>query len=274
MGQNGESLFTSHASAIDRAVAFVCRRQRLSPDVADEFGAVVRLKLVERDYAILRAFEGRSTLQTYLAVVVQRLFLDFRISQWGKWRPSAEARRLGPVAVLFERLTVRDGLGASEARQVMRANHRVMETDAELDAIEARLPARTRRRVVSDEELVTVAGSSRDGEIRVLEAEAGADQARSYAALQRALTALAPQDRLILMYRFEHGLQIAEIARLMCLEQKPLYRRIEAVLRDLRARLEADGIGADGVRAMFADDTARAGSTWPLAGNREERPSL
>lgn len=274
MVQSGESLFASHAGAIDRVVTYVCRRNRLTSDDADEFGGVVRLKLVEDDCAILRAFEGRSSVQTYLTVVIQRLFLDFRIRQWGKWRPSTEARRLGPTAVLFEKLTTRDGLTAHEARQAMRTNHRVVETDAELDAIEARLPRRTRRRVVSDEELATVAGSSHDGEAMVLETEAEAGHARSCAALEQALADLPPQDRLILKYRFEHGFQVAEVARLMRLEQKPLYRRIEGVLRGLRVRLEADGLDAEGIRAMFGDGSARAGSAWVLAGNREERPSL
>jgi hypothetical protein len=37
------------------------------------------------------------------------LFLDDRISRWGKWRPSAEARRLDRWPSR-QRLTVRDGL--------------------------------------------------------------------------------------------------------------------------------------------------------------------
>jgi len=45
--------------------------------------------------ALLAKFEGRSSLRTFLTVVIQRLFLDHRISAWGKWRPSAEARRGG-----------------------------------------------------------------------------------------------------------------------------------------------------------------------------------
>jgi RNA polymerase sigma factor for flagellar operon FliA len=254
LAEDYEPLLASHLGAVERVVAFVCRRNRLSADDADEFGGVVRLKLVEDNYAMLRAFEGRSSLQTYLTVVIQRLYLDFRISQWGKWRPSAEARRLGPTAVLFERLTTRDGLTAGEARMVMRANHGVTETDAELDAIAARLPHRTKRRVVSDEALIDIPGSSHDGEVRVLRAEAEAENIRGFAALEAALADLTTQDRLIIKYRFEHGLQVVQIARLMHLEQKPLYRRIEGILRALRIRLEAAGVDATVVRRLCDDD--------------------
>ena len=53
------------------------------------------LKLIEDDYRRLRRFEGRSSFATYLATVVQRLFLDFVIGKTGRWRPSVQARRLG-----------------------------------------------------------------------------------------------------------------------------------------------------------------------------------
>jgi len=62
------------------------------------------------DSAILRQFQMRSSLRTYLTVVICRLFLDERIARFGKWRPSRKAVRVGSTAVLFERLTMRDGL--------------------------------------------------------------------------------------------------------------------------------------------------------------------
>lgn len=274
MGEAGEHLYQSHEHAIERAVAYVCRRHRLSRDDGDEFAAIVRLKLFEHDCAVLRAFQGRSSVQTYLTVVVQRLFLDYRNSRWGKWRPSAEARRLGPTAVLYERLTSRDALSPAEARFAMRANHAVTETEAEIEVLAARLPVRGRRREVSDEELVLVPGATHDGEAQMLHAEAEATRARGSAALHEAVAALPTQDRLIVQYRFEHGLQVAGIARLLRLDQKPLYRRIESILRALRGRLEAGGLAAEDVRAMFDDAGPAADPAWVARGNREERPSL
>src|SRR5215208_5464467 len=53
---------------------------------------------------VRRRFERRSSLPTYVTVVIQRLFLDYRNRLWGKWRPSSDAKRLGPTAMLLERL--------------------------------------------------------------------------------------------------------------------------------------------------------------------------
>src|SRR5688572_6935429 len=51
----------------------VARHVRLSPDDALDFGQIVQLKMIERDYAPLRRFEERSSLKTYLTVVIRRL---------------------------------------------------------------------------------------------------------------------------------------------------------------------------------------------------------
>ena len=44
-----------------------------------------------------------------------RLLLDWRNSQYGKWRPSRQATRLGRHAITLERLMSRDSLSAAEA---------------------------------------------------------------------------------------------------------------------------------------------------------------
>jgi DNA-directed RNA polymerase specialized sigma24 family protein len=71
-----QQLFVDHLSLIDHVIQFVVRRHQLSAHDGDEFASVVHLKIIENDYAILRKFEGRSHLNTYLATVIERLFLD------------------------------------------------------------------------------------------------------------------------------------------------------------------------------------------------------
>src|SRR3989304_3177338 len=221
-----EQRFLAHLEQVERIIAFVARRRRLDAGEVDEFASVVRLKLIENDYEVLRRFEGRSSLKTYLTVVIQRFYLDYRVSTWGKWRPSAEARRLGPTAVLLERLTARDGMSFSEAVQAARTNHGVPEDDRALFDIGAKLPQRTRRQFVDDGTLESTlaAPAAADG---VESGEFAEAASRTAAALDAALRELPDQDRLILKLRFENGLQVAEIARVTRLEQKPLYRRIE-----------------------------------------------
>src|SRR5688572_17606417 len=148
-----EREFLAHLALIERVVSFVVRRYHANPEDAEDFASHVRLKMVEDDYAVIRKFKGQSSLRTYLTVVVSRLFLDYRTSAWGKWRPSAEARRAGPVAVLFEQLLVRDEQTFEEAYETLRTNHAVTMTRDELERLAARLPIRPRRRFESDDAL-------------------------------------------------------------------------------------------------------------------------
>src|SRR5207249_8611208 len=126
VSRDREAQFLSQLDLIESVIAFVCARQHLASADPDDFSSFVKLKFVENDYALLAKFEGRSSLRTFLTVVIQRLFLDHRISAWGKWRPSAEARRSGATAILLEQLMIRDGYRLEEACEMMRTNHGVV----------------------------------------------------------------------------------------------------------------------------------------------------
>jgi RNA polymerase sigma factor for flagellar operon FliA len=54
------------------------------------------------------------------------------------------------------------------------------------------------------------------------------------------------------------GFTLAHVARLLRLEQKPLYRRVERLVRTLRASLEAEGVSAAEVRELLGSDSSPA----------------
>ena len=245
---NALELFESNLPVIEGAIRFVCHRHRLTAAEAEEFESEVKLRFVERDYDILRRFQHRSSLRTYLVVVIQRLFLDYRNHLWGKWRASAEATRLGPVAISLEQLLVRDGLDLDQACETLRTNEGVTLGRDELAEIAARLPVRTRRSVVGEDALENVVEERQSPEAGVLAGEPGAIGARIRIALAPAVRALSDQDRLILRLRFQDDLGVADIARALHLDQKPLYRRFESLLRRLRDALETAGIDRDAAR--------------------------
>ncbi len=145
-----ETLFVSAIPDVERAIHFVARRHRLSRTEEDDFAGEVKLALVENDYDVLARFQGRSSLRTYLTTVVQRLFLDHRCRLWGKWRPSAEAQRRGPVALRLEVLLYRDGLTFDEAVETLRTNFCVTETREELGELMQTLPVRGSRRAAGE----------------------------------------------------------------------------------------------------------------------------
>ena len=105
-----ESLFLANLPAAEKILSALARRNALSRDAAEEFSAWAKLQVIENDYAVLAKFRGESSLLTYLTVCFAMLFREYRVQQWGRWRPSAVARSAGPLAIRLETLTRRDGL--------------------------------------------------------------------------------------------------------------------------------------------------------------------
>lgn len=264
---SADDLFAEHLTTIDAVVTFIIRRHRLSADEAEEFRSHVHEKLLVNEQAILRKFEGRSSLRTFLVTVVERLFLDHRTARWGKWRPSVTAKRLGPTAVRLETLTSRDGLSFDEAASRMLADGAVTETRAGLYGMFVLLPARVRRTTVGEEALETLPAPPVAGD-PVESEERGRLLQVALHALGTGLEGLGPQERLVVMLRYEEGLTVATIARTLGLDQKRLYRALENARAALRRHLEAAGAEAaavlDALDDPFALDSAHErGKTAP-----------
>ena len=157
---NYEDLIVENLPLIDSVVRVIARRHWLSADEADELKGAIHLKLVENDYQVLRKFEGRCQLKTYLTTVVERHFLDERNARWGKWRPSAQARRLGPTAMLLDQLLTRDNLPFEQAVLAIKSRCGDSVSREELHAIMLQLPMRHSRQFVGEEVLDNVPAPS------------------------------------------------------------------------------------------------------------------
>lgn len=250
MPETSGSLFLAHRAEIESVIRFVCRRRGLRGEMAEEFAAEVRLRLLEDDSEILRKFQGRSSMQTFLTVVVQRQALDFVAARWGRWRPSALARAGGPEAVRLEQLVVRDGRPLTDALGIV--EHELGAVDrVRLEALAGRFPLRARRHYVGEELLETAATDAPDAERLLVRADEESRFERIKAQLAGVLAGLEPAERLLLQLRFEQGMKVVDIARLQQVDQKRLYRRIEEILRQLRGILEGEGLDASSVRTML-----------------------
>lgn len=261
---------------LDRVIRGVVRRKCLSHEDAEDFGSWVRLRFLDDKRDLVERFEGRSSLQTYLTAVVLNLLRDYRIQSWGKYRPSAAARRLGPTAERLEMLMTRDGFGFEEAARILVDNHKVRTSLDELATMAGQLPARTGR-LFEDAAAIERLPASESADDLALLSEATASAARLESALAEALRLLKPEDRLILKLRVTDGLSVAEVARTLRLEQKPLYRRLERLHDKLRRHLERHGLDKDAVghvlsceEVAFQVDFGVAGeSGQPVPSERE-----
>jgi len=239
-----EERFLANVPTIERIAAFYCRRMHLSDADTEDFISYVKLELIERNYEIIAKFEGRSSFTTYLTTVIHRLLYQYRTKEWGKWRPSAEAKRLGDVAIAFERLTTRDGFSLSEATEMMTTGNSPAATRRELEAIALRLPPRAPRPVLVTEEsapdLVTATDDPSDGPAS---REREQLARRAAAVLDQTMNSFEPEDRLILKMRFWSAQRVADIAGTLHLDAKKTYKRIDKLLGRARTALERAGIG-------------------------------
>jgi RNA polymerase sigma factor for flagellar operon FliA len=238
---NEREVFLANLTLIEQVIHCVARRQYLRAEDAEEFASLAKLKIISDDYAVLRKFREHSSLGTYLTVVIYRHCQDYRNHLWGRWRPSVRARQLGPLAVELERLLVRDGQSLDEACEILRRHHDVSASRRELADLAAQLPARTTRRMETEEPIHALAAADPTPEERLLTREREEVRRRLSAALAVAVADFPPEDRLLVKLRVEQGKQVVEIARALRLEPKSLYRRLEGILDTLRDRLETQG---------------------------------
>ena len=232
-------MFLSALTMIDRIIVLQTRRHALSPADADEYAAWAKARIIDADYAVLRKFGGRSSLHTYLTAVLVNLFRDYRNHCWGRWRPSAAAKRFGPIAMRLEELLYREAHPLREAGQILRFSGAQL-TDAEIAQLAARIPSRPVVRELSLEDTSDVVATIADSNVHSPDISPELESLEI--TLQSLLNDLSPEDALIVKMRFWSGMSVADIARTLQLKQKPLYRRIEAIQEQMRLALEARGI--------------------------------
>lgn len=246
-----EELFLSNLDVIENAARFVARRARLTPDDADDLASALKLRLIEDDYAVLRKFEGRCSLSTYVTSIAHRLFVDDWMHQHGRWRPSAEAQRLGDAAVLLEELLVRDRIPFAEALPVAQRVHPSL-TKEEAAAIERRFPRRgPRPHVVPIDDTIEPAVGGETVETPAIEREKAVASERASRIVLHTLGHVDEEERVAIRLKFGKDMSVADIARALHCNQKQLYRRLDHIYDALRKALEREGFTAAEIRELI-----------------------
>jgi RNA polymerase sigma factor for flagellar operon FliA len=248
-----EALFIESLETIERILGKLCRRYGVSGDEQDEFCSWAKSRLIDNDYGVLRQFRGESSTSTYLVVVIATLFREYRVQRWGRWRPSAAARRSGTVVLQLEQLLLRDRLPFRQAAETLRTKGVTILTDRELWSLVSVLPSRAPLRpdYVRDEALGEMV-SDKGADVLVATEAAQVEHHSAVSALDEAIAREPPEDRLILRLRFWENMGVADIARTLRIEQKPLYRRLAALLVRLRRNLESVGVSRSMVAELVA----------------------
>lgn len=265
-----EALFLEQLPFVERTAGLVARVMGFASADAEEFAAWAKARLWEHDYAVFRKWRGDSLLPTYLASVLTNLGREFRVQRWGRWRPSAAAQRLGPLAVRLETLVYRDGLTPAVAGAVLRQRDETDLSDRELARLLGELPVRQRPRRVDDREVSIEAlpGTARADDA-VTEREEDAERRTTYERLEAALRRLTAEEQVVIRMHFLQGRTLADVARALKVEQRPLYRTKDRALAKLASHLQAAGVTPDTVRHLLGGALVDAASDAPAerAGN-------
>jgi RNA polymerase sigma factor (sigma-70 family) len=261
----GRKLLETHFDLIQRKLLHLSRRSGLPEIEAEEFRSWALFKLVDGDYRILGSWEGRSSFPTFLGVVMVNFLRDYRIHIWGKWRPSAEARRRGPESILLERLLVRDGLTVSAAVERLRTEYGLSPVPEDVERLAATLPRHQQRRRVGEEVLLHI---PIDGEVeaRIEELELAGTADRLRELLAPLLETLPAEERLLLRLSFFEGLSMATIAPILGRLQKELYKVRERCLRQIQWSLREAGMSLEQVRKLIGRLQGSLGLESSLSG--------
>lgn len=258
-GPAPKEIFLENLKHIEKVIR-KCSRSFSRQD-AEDFKGHIELKLIEDNYGVIRKFSGKNgaKLETFLTTAIVHACHDYRDHLWGKHHASAEAKRLGPVAVHLEKLMVRDRYTFEEACEILRTNEKVQMSVAELSDLRAKLPPRVPKQVVGEGSLEVELAPGLGPEQQVLEDETEVFRRRVYMGLKRALDTLPSDDHLLVKLWLKYS--IADIARIRKVDQKPLYRRMEKILKALRKALDRQGIRREEIKELLGSlkDNLKAG---------------
>ena len=241
MPDDPEDPYKKHKAVIEAVIKTVCREFGFRREDAEDFGQDIRLHLFDKETGVLDRFEGRAQLHTYLYVVVKRKALDLRRKQWRRWRPSKAARDHGPAGVELEMLMMRDGYPFDQALAIVLGKFPEEDADA-LKALADGFRAPLKPRTITDEGLEERSSDDLNPEQRWEEEERQFRRERIMERVAELIQTRSKPDRLLFHLRFDQGMKVAAIARLLNEDQKSLYRRLDEIVRWVRKHLKDEGL--------------------------------
>src|SRR5262249_5407653 len=159
----------------------------------EDVASFIRLRLVDNGCDVLRRFEGRSSLRTFLVTVCERLLADWRTTHWGKWRPCEQARRIGTLAIELDRLLTRDAIPYEQGVESL-LTRGMARNRAEIDRIRPQLAVRRNRWAESLDAIETEPESNTHADDEVVREERQARASLVGGALAQALATLSPRE--------------------------------------------------------------------------------
>ena len=231
-----------------------------SENEADELLNELLDHLKADDYRVLRQFQGKAKLTTYLTTAISNLVIDLVRKKKGRSRAKERAREMGEVAAhLYDAVYCRD-YSLGEAQGFLQATWGITAGHAELGVMLERMRGRESYQTPAEicqgwphsgKEIMTRDGmeTSLADPARSAEQMLADDQRERSArhVLEAVLKELSGEERLILSLRFpkddlEEPKANREIAQMLQLTEKAVDNRIRRILKHCRQMILAQGL--------------------------------
>jgi len=244
--------YNDHLKQINEAISIICRKHGMARDEEKDFAQHVHLQLIENDYKKLRAYQGSSSLKTYLYTVISRIFID---QVRHKWHPSAAAKRIGTTAIQLEKLVYRHQYEVHEACQIMASNPATAIDETAAHEMLGKLHRHPRVTVLEDSEehLPRFPDPAPDPEERIEQKQLLQKKQKIVTLIGQIIQELSKEDKLLIKLFFVSGHKISEIARMLGTDDRLLYKRTQVILQHMRKSMADAGVGHVDVQEVFRD---------------------
>lgn len=243
-----ESAWCAFLDRYSGLIYHVVRTFERDPDRSANCFLFVCEQLSARDFRRLRKFDhgGRASFSTWLCAVARNLCLDWYRREYGRHRVFGSiARRSASDQFLFE-LVFRRGLSAEEARQELSGRGVELSfaaVEKKISELRQCLSSRQLWVLSSGKRIVEPIGVGEEG--TNVEPVDPAPDPETLAALREthrhvsaALASLTDSDRLLIRLRYQEGLTLQQVARLVGLKDaQTADRRLRDIIDHLRQAL-------------------------------------
>jgi len=216
-------------------------------------------RLKANDFHILRQFQGKSKLTTYLSAIISRQAVDMVREKRGRNRQKERAAALGPLGQKVYKLVFQQGLSIVEVQKDFLHRRLPVPTDETLLSVVDKIKGAARAPADGDDiKRGYLAPADQDGDgPEVVVPDTGSDPAkllddktkreRIQLVFTDLLADLSGEERLLLRMRFgfsdgDTSGKIPDIAAALNISEKAAYKRIDKTLAKCRRKLSLQGV--------------------------------
>ncbi|MCX8116573.1 MAG: sigma-70 family RNA polymerase sigma factor [Desulfobacterota bacterium] len=204
-------------------------------------------RLKADQYKVFRDFQGQAKMTTYLQTIISNLVVDLVRRQRGRNRAKDRAKTLGPIGEKLYELVFEKGYPAEEAYNYLKKHHHIETSLHEIEEMVESLkgPRSREKSTVPDDAKPFV--TKEDPEKELIREER---KKLAQGVLEDLLSSMSDEEKMMIRMRFpaseeERPMELAEIARLLGINEKAVDSRIRRILIKCRKIILKKGLSLD-----------------------------